>query len=177
LTPLLTSDVPPKFPFLTLLISGGHTLLLLATSKTEFKILATTLDAAIGRCIDRTARLLNIKWGYVGYGAALEIFVNEDPNPDVSDIPPFPKPIPKQLAFSFGGYHSHMERYLKRQGGIEDLDIPHKRRLARAFQTSVFAQLEQKVLLALDWCFGQDLHVHDLVVSGGVASNQYFRQR
>ncbi len=48
LTSLLTESDPPKFPFLTLLVSGGHTLLLLAYSPTRFKILATTVDSAIG---------------------------------------------------------------------------------------------------------------------------------
>ncbi|SCZ96572.1 BZ3500_MvSof-1268-A1-R1_Chr4-4g07438 [Microbotryum saponariae] len=48
LTPFLTSAIPPKFPFLTLLLSGGHTLLLFASSETEFKILATTHDESIG---------------------------------------------------------------------------------------------------------------------------------
>lgn len=48
LTPLLTEPNPPEFPFLTLLVSGGHTLLVLTYSPTSFKILATTQDAAIG---------------------------------------------------------------------------------------------------------------------------------
>ncbi|KXN90195.1 tRNA N6-adenosine threonylcarbamoyltransferase [Leucoagaricus sp. SymC.cos] len=177
LTPLLTSQEPPKFPFLTLLTSGGHTLLLLARSKTEFQILATTADEAIGRCIDRVARLLQIKWGTLGFGAALEQFVNEDPDPDITGAPPFPKPMQKQLAFSFAGFHSYMDIYLRDNGGIKTFDIPQKRRLARAFQASVFAHVEEKVLLALDWCTQQNIHIQDLVVSGGVASNQYFRER
>jgi len=48
LTPLLTEDVPPQFPFLTLLVSGGHTQLVLAESMDKFSILMTTLDNAIG---------------------------------------------------------------------------------------------------------------------------------
>lgn len=177
LTPLLTSEEPPKFPFLTLLISGGHTLLLLATSNTEFKILATTVDGAIGRCIDRVARSLELEWGSQGPGAALENFVNEDPNPDVSDIPPIPKITPGRLFFSFGGYHSWMECFLRAEGGIEIFDISRKRQLARAFQASVFAHLEEKVLLGLKWCAEQDILIQDLVVSGGVASNQHLRER
>lgn len=48
LTPSLTEVEPPRFPYLTLLLSGGHTLLLLARSETSFKILATTHDESIG---------------------------------------------------------------------------------------------------------------------------------
>ncbi|KAJ3574656.1 hypothetical protein NP233_g1622 [Leucocoprinus birnbaumii] len=177
LTSILTSKDPPKYPFLTLLISGGHTLLLLATSNTRFKILATTDDGAIGRCIDRVARSLGLEWGSLGPGAALEKFVNEDPNPDISDIPPIPKVTPGRLFFSFGGYHSWMELFLKAEGGIETFDISRKRRLARAFQSAVFGHLEEKVLLGLKWCADRDIHVQDLVVSGGVASNQYLRER
>jgi len=174
---MLTSKEPPKFPFLTLLISGGHTLLLLVTSTTGFRILATTEDGAIGHCIDRVVRLLKLEWGSLGPGAALEEFVNEDPNPDISDIPPLPIVTQGRLFFSFGGYHSWMERYLTAQGGIETFDIPRKRRLARAFQASISAHLEEKVFLGLKWCTDQDIHVEDLVVSGGVASNHYLRQR
>ncbi|KAG1863731.1 hypothetical protein F4604DRAFT_1040059 [Suillus subluteus] len=52
-----TADLP-QFPFLTLLISGGHTLLLLASSLTSFQILATTADGSIGRAFDKAARAL-----------------------------------------------------------------------------------------------------------------------
>jgi N6-L-threonylcarbamoyladenine synthase len=48
LTPLLTEPTPPEFPFLNLLVSGGHTLLVLATGETSFKILAKSLDDSIG---------------------------------------------------------------------------------------------------------------------------------
>ncbi|CDO76685.1 hypothetical protein BN946_scf184677.g5 [Trametes cinnabarina] len=56
LTPLLTSPPSelPQFPFLTLLVSGGHTLLLLASSRTSFRILATTLDESIGNAYDKS---------------------------------------------------------------------------------------------------------------------------
>jgi len=159
------------------LVSGGHTLFLLVTSTTDFRILATAEDGAIGHCIDRVSRLLKLEWGSLGPGAALEKFVNEDPNVDISDIPSFPTVTQGRLFFSFGGYHSWMERYLTAQGGIKTFDVPRKRRLARAFQVSIFAHLEEKVLLELRWCTDEDIYVGDLVVSGGVASNDYLRQR
>ncbi|KAG6857286.1 hypothetical protein H0H87_007120, partial [Tephrocybe sp. NHM501043] len=114
LTPLLTSPSHhPQFPFLTLLVSGGHTLLLLATSPTRFRILATTPDESIGRAFDKVSRLLNVPWAGASPGAALDAFCDSPgpPTPD-SVLPPFPRPFRGQLAFSFSSLHSHVERYL-----------------------------------------------------------------
>src|ERR1700691_3946715 len=64
LTPFLTApqtDIP-QFPFLTLLVSGGHTLLLLAISLTSYRILATTVDESVGRAFDKVSRRLKIPW-------------------------------------------------------------------------------------------------------------------
>ncbi len=152
-------------------------MLLLATSTTEFKILATTVDEAIGRCIDRVARLMKLDWRAQGPGAALEQFASEDISSDATDIPTFPKPLSGQLTFSFAGFHSYMDIYLRGQGGIETFDVLRKRRLARAFQASVFAHLEEKVLLALDWCAENNIYPQGVIVSGGVASNQCLRER
>ncbi|EKM80844.1 hypothetical protein AGABI1DRAFT_112575 [Agaricus bisporus var. burnettii JB137-S8] len=177
LTSILTTQDPPRFPFLTLLVSGGHTLLLLASSNVDFKILATTADEAAGRCIDRVARLMGLEWKALGPGAALEQLASEDIDSADIDTPTFPKPMLGQLAFSFAGFHSYMDIYLRNQGGIESFDIQRKRRLARAFQASVFAHLEEKLLLALAWCTQANIHVQDIVVSGGVASNSCLRKR
>ncbi|EJD52697.1 peptidase M22, glycoprotease [Auricularia subglabra TFB-10046 SS5] len=116
LTPLLTlppEDVP-QFPFLTLLISGGHTLLVLARSHTEFETLATTGDESIGRGLDKVARVL----GLPPKGAALETFCAEpdDPDTDISDVDmgrPLSRPLPGQLAFSFAGIRSQFDRNME----------------------------------------------------------------
>ncbi|KAI3617156.1 hypothetical protein CBS9595_003065 [Malassezia furfur] len=62
LTPLLTETTPPAFPFLTLLVSGGHTQLVLAHSLHHFQILATTLDDSVGNTFDKFARALDLGW-------------------------------------------------------------------------------------------------------------------
>lgn len=61
LTPMITEDNPPEFPFLTLLVSGGHTLLLLARSESHFRILATAQDESIGMSFDKVARDLKVR--------------------------------------------------------------------------------------------------------------------
>ncbi|KAG5352230.1 hypothetical protein C0989_003236 [Termitomyces sp. Mn162] len=171
LTPLLTSRPnPPKFPFLSLLVSGGHTLLLLASSPSSFCTLATTLDESIGRSYDKVSRHLGIPWTEFGPGAALEQFCAQ-PNDDLPDLPPYPHPLKGQLALSYSSLHAYVERYLDAKGGLDNIDLPTRLALARGFQTAAVAQLEEKLLLAFAWCQRKDIHVHDVVVSGGVANN------
>ncbi|CAA7259252.1 unnamed protein product [Cyclocybe aegerita] len=177
LTPLL-SEWPhePQFPFLTLLISGGHTLLLLAKSAKSFELIASTRDESIGRSFDKVSKLLQLKWTALGPGDALEKFSAEG---DVSPlpIPEFPRPLRGQLDFSFAAFHSHVNLSIEKVGGYDKLDIPTKRGIARAFQTATVSHLEEKVILALEHCRDRNIIVNDIVVSGGVASNQYLRGR
>lgn len=168
----------PQFPFLTLLVSGGHTLIVLANSLTSFRILATTLDEAIGRTFDKISRMLQLDWTDVGPGAALEKFCaapEEDRWPD--RLEPFPRPTRGRLDFSYASLHSHLERYLSMAGGVEAMTTENKRAIARAFQSAAFAQLEEKLILAFKWCAQEQIAVRHLVVSGGVASNSYLRER
>jgi len=177
LTPILTSAPnPPKFPFLALLVSGGHTLLLLAISVTHFRILATTPDESIGRVFDKVSRLLALPWSAKGPGASLEEFVAASPVEN-NLVPSMPRTMPGVLSFSFTGLHSAVERFVTGRGGVELLDIPTKRALANAFQSAAVNQLEEKLALALRWCQDQGHGVKHLAVSGGVASNSYLRDR
>jgi N6-L-threonylcarbamoyladenine synthase len=90
-------------------------------------------------------------------------------------IPPLPSGQPGKLAFSYSGLHSSVERYIAARNG--ELDAPTKLALARAFQTAAVSQLEEKLLLALHWCRQNGIVIRDIVVSGGVASNKFLRQR
>jgi N6-L-threonylcarbamoyladenine synthase len=78
LTPFLSSDSVIKMPFLVLLLSGGHTQLVLCLSPTQFKILATTQDDSIGDAFDKVARMLQIEfnWATTSPGSALESFAS-----------------------------------------------------------------------------------------------------
>ncbi|TRM69762.1 glycoprotease family-domain-containing protein [Schizophyllum amplum] len=181
LTALFTSptDAPIRFPFLTLLISGGHTMIVLATSHTSFRILANSNDSSIGRVFDKVARNLELGVGDAGLGAALEAFCLAGPPPThVSAITPkFSRCMPGRLGFSYGGLHSQVDKYLADQGGVQNLDIDHRRAVARAFQEAAAAQLTEKLGLALDWCSHRGVVVRDIVASGGVASNSYIRTK
>ncbi|GJE96772.1 peptidase M22, glycoprotease [Phanerochaete sordida] len=186
-------QTPPQFPFLALLISGGHTLLLLARSPDEFTTLATTPDISIGNAFDHVARYLGLAPGERGYGAALEAFAAGAPasfthgvDADVHDadepdadaaVPDFAVPLRGQLAFSYGGPRSRVEIFVRERGGVERVPEATRRALARAFQAAAVRQLEEKTVLALRHCEGLGVRVQDVVVSGGVASNSYLRQR
>lgn len=177
-------------------MSGGHTLLLLASSPTHFKVLATTADEAVGRVIDKVSRDLGLKWGNIGPGAALEKFCasgDQAVQSPLPEVPRFPSVMPGKLAFSFSGLHSFVDRYIQsnriplpsvpdgsERKGKDTLSDGHKLALARAFQSAAFAQLEEKLVLALQWCArhrGDDPPIRHIVVSGGVASNAFLRNR
>ncbi|OBZ85050.1 putative tRNA N6-adenosine threonylcarbamoyltransferase, mitochondrial [Choanephora cucurbitarum] len=188
LTARLTTENPlnapfPAFPFMTLLISGGHTLLLTANNIGDYNQLGTTLDNAVGEAIDKTARLLNLEWvkgRRGGPGAALEKAASlGDPDRFLSRLP---KPMLERnksvIAFSFSGLKTAVARLIE----VEKLVDTSKRQdvndMAAAFQLACICHLEQKLTLALDQelvQFGKPLTA--LVVSGGVASNSLFRSR
>ncbi|RXW23349.1 hypothetical protein EST38_g2490 [Candolleomyces aberdarensis] len=163
LTPLLTSEEQnmPQFPFLTLLVSGGHTLLLLAESPVKFKILVNTVDQAIGRVIDKVSTLLEIPWTPLGPGDALEKYCEVVQETELLHLGD--SIMHGRKDFSFSGLHSQVERYLHSHGGIQNLDDAHRRALAFSFQYNAFAQLEDKIHIALKWCERQSIHVNHLV--------------
>jgi N6-L-threonylcarbamoyladenine synthase len=82
-----------------------------------------------------------------------------------------------ELAFSYSGLHSAIDRYITSSNGIQNLDLPTKLGLARAFQAAAVAQLEEKLALGLNWCQHQNVPIRHVVVSGGVASNAFLRER
>jgi N6-L-threonylcarbamoyladenine synthase len=99
----------PRFPLLNLLVSGGHTMLVLTTETKpydyKYEILANTMDDSIGDAFDKTAKLLQIPWlDDQGPGPSLEAYAQPDPTNRVYDkIPPLRLPVPKELAFSYAG--------------------------------------------------------------------------
>jgi len=186
LTPFLTaspSNPAPEFPFLTLLLSGGHTLLLLCTSINSFEILATTTDESIGQSFDKAARDLEIPWslGAGSPGAALETFAfNPLPRPQprtaesqVRDYS-FPLPFRNKLAFSYAGLRSELTRILVKHP-ISSTSLEQKQSIAKGFMVAGFKQVEEKLGLGLKHIEGKGVEVKGLVVSGGVASNTYLR--
>ncbi|SHO80010.1 Similar to S.cerevisiae protein QRI7 (Protein involved in threonylcarbamoyl adenosine biosynthesis) [Malassezia sympodialis ATCC 42132] len=186
LTPLLTEPTPPTFPFLTLLVSGGHTMLVLAHTLYRFQVLANTLDDSIGNSFDKLARELELGWQCAS-GALVEQLAATHPRG--APLPPLPHIMLGQPSFSFSGLRSASTRLIQAAGGASHLTTSAKAALAQAFQEAAFAPLEDKVVRALSidprlrgWRLADSSPVpptaiHSVVCSGGVASNAYLRER
>lgn len=173
----------PAFPFMTLLISGGHTLLLTANNIGDYDQLGTTLDNAVGEAIDKTARLLNLEWikgRRGGPGAALErAALQGDPT---RFLPRLPKPMRQRnksvIGFSFSGLKTAVARLIETERLLDLENSQDVSDMAAAFQLACIGHIEQKLTLALEQEIVQlKKPLTALVVSGGVASNMLFRSR
>ena len=166
LAPLLESD-PPEFPFVALLVSGGHTLLVDVRSFGVYEVLGQTLDDAAGEAFDKTAKLLDLP--YPG-GPALARLA-EAGNPQRFRLP---RPMLKRpgLDFSFSGLKTAVMlqvRELEKQGGPGEVD---RADLAASFQAAVVDTLVAKSLRAIEQTGHQRL-----IIAGGVGANQSLREQ
>lgn len=173
LTPRLTDDI--QFPYLLLLVSGGHTQLLVAEAAGSYKRWGTTLDDACGECFDKSAKLMGLP--YPG-GPNLEKIAATCPNPEAA-IERFPLPRPmmhrKELDFSFSGLKTAVRTHVDAlpEGTLKESDVAD---IAYAFQTAVAEILAERTGKALDRFISH--YKPDqvrLVVSGGVAANKAIR--
>jgi N6-L-threonylcarbamoyladenine synthase len=162
LAPLLESN-PPRFPFLALLVSGGHTQLVDVAGLGEYRILGETLDDAAGEAFDKTAKLLGLP--YPG-GAALAKLAEAGSG----DRFVFPRPMLDRpgLDFSFSGLKTAALVALR--GRV--LDDAIRADVARGFQEAVVDTLAEKCRRALEFTGHRRL-----VIAGGVGANIRLRDR
>jgi N6-L-threonylcarbamoyladenine synthase len=162
LAPLLEDD-PPGFPFIALLVSGGHTLLVEVKGLGQYRILGESVDDAVGEAFDKTAKLLGL--GYPGGPQLARLAEQGDPARFR-----FPRPMLDRpgLDFSFSGLKTAVLHQLNKQ----PVDAQCKADIARAFEDAVVDTLSEKCRRALE-------HTGDtrLVVAGGVGANLRLRQR
>ena len=163
LAPLLEPD-PPRFPFVALLVSGGHTLLARVEGVGRYALLGSSLDDAAGEAFDKTAKLLGL--GYPG-GPQLAALA-EQGRPDVFR---FPRPLTERpgLDFSFSGLKTAVVVALRNHG---ELDSQARADAARGFEEAVVDTLVIKCQRAID-----ATRVSTLVVAGGVGANRRLRAR
>lgn len=169
LAPLLQAGAQPDFPFIALLVSGGHTLLVRVAGIGDYLILGQSLDDAVGEAFDKTAKLLGL--GYPG-GPAIEQFavLGKDPQRFVLTRPMVNRP---GLDFSFSGLKTQVRNLLEAQtpaGG--ELDEQARADLAMAFENTVAETLAIKCERAL-----QQEKLSRLVIAGGVSANRRLRLR
>lgn len=162
---------PPRFPFLALLISGGHTEFIIVKALGNYQIIGDTLDDAAGEAFDKTAKLLGI--AYPG-GAKLAALA-EHGNPHRFR---FPRPMTDRpgLDFSFSGLKTFAANTVRQvvatHGELNgEIDDQTKADIARAFQDAVVDTLTIKCRRALS-----ATGVKRLVIAGGVSANLALRQ-
>ena len=162
LAPLLEPE-PPQFPFVALLVSGGHTLLARVEGVGSYEVLGSSLDDAAGEAFDKTAKLLGL--GYPG-GPQLAALA-ERGRPDVFR---FPRPLTERpgLDFSFSGLKTAVVVALRDRV----LDEQTRADAARAFEEAVVDTLVIKCARALEASGARTL-----VVAGGVGANRRLRAR
>ncbi len=174
LTPRLTDDL--AFPYLLLLISGGHTQILVAEDIGKYKRLGTTLDDAAGECFDKSAKLMGLP--YPG-GPQLEKMAEKCADPEKAAAR-FPLPLPmkgrKNCDFSFSGLKTAVRNHVEKlpEGPLQPEDIAD---LACAFQITMGEILVDRCEQAIEGFLQQyKPKTPTLVISGGVSANMAIRK-
>lgn len=162
LSPLLSAD-PPTFPFVALLVSGGHTQLMKVTGVGEYELLGETLDDAAGEAFDKSAKLLGLPYP----GGALLSKLAEQGVPETYHLPR-PMLHSGDLSFSFSGLKTAVLTLVREQG--DRLSDEFKANAARAFQEAIVEVLVKKSLKAM-----KQTGLQQLVVAGGVGANKQLR--
>lgn len=162
LAPMLEED-QPQFPFVALLVSGGHTLLVEVKSMGDYTILGESLDDAAGEAFDKTAKLLDL--GYPG-GPVLAALAEQG----VTGIYKFPRPMVDRpgLDFSFSG----LKTFTMNTWNNSHKTDQDKANIARAFQDAVVDTLFIKCRRALE-----QTGCTSLVIAGGVGANTSLREK
>ena len=166
LAPMLEEN-PPHFPFVALLVSGGHTQLVRVDGVGRYELLGESIDDAAGEAFDKTAKLLGLD--YPGGAALARLASNGTPNRFA-----FPRPMTDRpgLNFSFSGLKTFaantLHQVMKEEG---ELTEQSKADIAYAFQEAVVDTLAIKCKRAL-----KQTGLKRLVIAGGVSANKQLRQ-
>ena len=150
------------FPFIALVVSGGHTIILLFEDYCHFKVLGSTRDDAAGEAFDKIAKYLKI--GYPG-GQIIEAIARKG----VKDYIMFPRPMKEDANydFSFSGLKTSFINYIKKNG-FSDANLAH---ILSSFQEAICDLLSHKTIKA-----AKHYGIERVVVGGGVAANNRLRE-
>ncbi len=155
----------PEFPYLCLVVSGGHTLLLLVESETEIQKLGTTIDDAAGEAFDKISKLLG--FGYPGGPKIQEAALNQ--RTDFADFPV--AQCKNEFDFSFSGLKTSVLRFIQKEyGDASKIPQEHLPLIAASFQYSAVKALTANTDKAL-----RKYKVNSISLVGGVAANKMLR--
>ena len=152
-----------KFPFLSLVVSGGHTHLFLVKGVGDYELIGRTLDDAAGEAFDKVARILGLDYP----GGPIIDRLSKNGNPYRFKIPQGLK-HEKNFNFSFSGVKTYVKNLVNKMGKLSKTDVED---IAASFQKSSIDILVEKTVKA-----AKDLDVKIVSVSGGVSANSYLRE-
>ncbi|MFA6335369.1 MAG: tRNA (adenosine(37)-N6)-threonylcarbamoyltransferase complex transferase subunit TsaD [Bacteroidales bacterium] len=156
----------PSFPFLCLLVSGGHTQIVRVDDYLKFEIIGQTIDDAVGEAFDKCAKIMNL--GYPG-GPVVDRLAKEG-NPKAFK---FSKPRVADYNYSFSGVKTSL-LYFLRNSIKDDPEFISKNinDLCASFQYTLIEILMEKLLLAV-----KNTGIHEIAIAGGVSANSGLRDR
>jgi len=166
-----------KYPALSLLISGGHTELILIKKEMDYELLGQTLDDAVGEAYDKTARLIGIDYpGGPEISKLAESFEEDGRERKAVAKPPLkrtislPRPMlnKSNFDFSFSGLKTAVFYLVKKQ---EKISLKFKKELAAEFENSVSEVLTKKTKKAIE-----KYKIKSLIIGGGVSANNRLRK-
>ena len=170
LAPLMGAN-PPAFPFVSLLVSGGHTQLIAAKGIGEYEILGESIDDAAGECFDKAAKMLGLPYP----GGPNIAKLAETGNPNAYELP---RPmLHRGLDFSFSGMKTAVHNLIKDtpqsggSGNSADSDPQVRADIAASFQHAMVDTLVKKCVKAL-----KQAGMSRLVIAGGVSANTHLRE-
>lgn len=180
-TPHDTSKRELDFPFLALLVSGGHCQILKCLDIGVYSFVGGTLDDSLGEAFDKTARLLGLKVGGGGGPAIETLALNGD---DSAISLPVPMHNRADCDFSYAGLKNAVRvacKKLKEERGLkadDELSPEDKANVAASFQNVAIKHIEQRLRRAMKQCEAEDdNNIKSIAVVGGVAANKELRSR
>ena len=152
----------PKFPFIALTVSGGHTQLVLVKSYSEFIEIGTTLDDAAGEAFDKSGKIMNLD--YPAGPKIDKLAIQGDCNKFK-----FPKPKVEGLNFSFSGLKTNFKNFVNSKS--KDFINKNINDLCASLQSTIVKILIDKIIKARD-----QYEINEFVICGGVSANSYLRK-
>ena len=153
-----------KFPFILLLITGGHTQMYIVKEIGSYNLLGTTIDDSVGECFDKVAKMLGMP--YPG-GKHIELKALNG----IKNKYNFPRPLikNKNLDFSFSGLKTAMKIEINKHNSLNQKQIEN---FSASFQQSIIDIIEKKSELAIEYAKNKIPGIDSFVVAGGVAANK-----
>ena len=163
-----TFNTKLNFPYLTILLTGGHTQIYLVNKIGDYRLLGETIDDAVGESFDKVAKLLGL--GYPGGPLIEKIARKGDIN--AFDLP-HPMQFEKSLNFSFSGIKTAVSLIIKKQNQISE---KIKNDMAASFQNKITEIIKKRITLALEILKKKGCNIKDITIVGGVAANRKMNQ-